>query len=244
MAVKSKPGNKAGKPIKSILKTKPVQKKAAPAPNSSESESEDSEDFKKSAKLSFSSEEEEEDSSEDDLNDMGDDMDDMDDMDDDFGASDSDVMDSDNENEEEPTKRTQEPPSKVKPEPNHSDFGKALSSILNSRVKAYNVDNPVLVRDQRSAKQIVKDKEDAKARKALRADKLKLKDKARVKDVIPKDPELAGDRLQKEKALRKMAQRGVVRLLNAIHSAQSAAVNGLEDTEVSKEKFLDMIRMG
>lgn len=125
-----------------------------------------------------------------------------------------------------------------------SDFGTALTNILGSRVKAYDAENPVLVRDQRPAKQIAAEREEARARKALRADKLKLKDKARVKEVIPKDPEQAGDALQKEKMLRKIAQRGVVRLLNAIHGAQSAALTGEEDAEVSKEKFLDMIRMG
>lgn len=126
-----------------------------------------------------------------------------------------------------------------------SDFDAALSSILNSKIKAYNAENPVLIRDQRSAKRIQQDKEDAKARKAIRADKLKNQDKARVKNVVPLDTDEAGRVLQNEKILRKIAQRGVVRLLNAIHSAQSVAITGdVKDTEVSKEKFLDMIRMG
>lgn len=133
-------------------------------------------------------------------------------------------------------------------------FTTAMSAILGSRVKAHDANNPILIRNKRPAHEIEELREERKARRAMRAEKVQHQDKARVRDVIPKDPEEAGDVLSNEKKLRKTAQRGVVKLLNAIHSAQSAAIQNLDgfqdkkvdsaNTELSKEKFLDMIRMG
>lgn len=132
-------------------------------------------------------------------------------------------------------------------------FTTAMSAILGSRVKAHDAANPILIRNKRPAQELEEIKAERKARKVMRAEKMQHQDKARVRDVIPKDPEEAGDVLSNEKKLRKIAQRGAVKLLNAIHSAQSAAIQNLDGpqdknaesakTELSKEKFLDIIRM-
>lgn len=139
--------------------------------------------------------------------------------------------------------------SDVEKTPRKDKFENALTAILGSKVKAHNQDNPILIRNKRPAKEIEEAREDAKARKALKAERLHSKDKARVRNVIPKDPEEAGDVLANEKKLRRIALRGVVKLMNAINSAQNAAIAELqgekqEDTDMSKEKFLDMLRMG
>lgn len=173
-----------------------------------------------------------------------DNIDDDDVEDDDVEDDDDDVEDDDDEDDEDDDDSKQP----------GDHFDAAMSAILGSRVKAHDASNPILIRNKRSAKEIEDAREDRKARQALRADKLRYKDKARIKDVIPKDPELAGDVISREKTLRKTAQRGVVKLLNAIHNAQTAALStdaaGTDkrkaeaSTEMSKEKFLDMIRMG
>jgi len=137
-------------------------------------------------------------------------------------------------------------------EPEKDHFDSAMSAILGSRVKAHDADNPILIRNKRTAKEIDEAREDRKVRRALHADRQQFKDKARVKQVVPKDPELAGEVISRERTLRKTAQRGVVKLLNAITSAQTAAApdaptdrrRAEASTEMSKEKFLDMIRMG
>lgn len=133
--------------------------------------------------------------------------------------------------------------------PRKDKFQDAMTAILGSRVKAHDQENPILIRNKRPAREIEDAKEEAKARKALRAERLHKKDKARVKNIIPKDPEEAGDALAKEKRLKKIGQRGVVRLMNAINAAQNAAIAELQGDQqpgpdMSKEKFLDMLRMG
>lgn len=136
----------------------------------------------------------------------------------------------------------------------------AVDAILGSRVKAHVREDPILLRNKRSAKEIEDSKLEAKARRLLRIEQLQKRDRARVRDAIPRDIEAAGELLQVEKKLKRTAQRGVVRLLNAIHSAQASSVgnpspngagssgpsqsSGTVDPSVPKEKFLDMIRSG
>lgn len=130
-------------------------------------------------------------------------------------------------------------------------FSGAMNAILGSKIKAHDRENPILIRNKKSAKDIEDARLELKAQHAMRQERESLKDKAHVKDVIPKDPDSAGEALQQEKKFRKTAQRGVVRLLNAIHASQSVSKDGAlsgetgEDaTSVSKERFLDMIRSG
>ncbi|PRT56472.1 Ribosomal RNA-processing protein 15 [Wickerhamiella sorbophila] len=136
-------------------------------------------------------------------------------------------------------------------------FDDAMNAILGSKIKAHDRDNPVLIRNKRMAKEIESAKLDAQARKQLRLEKLQSQDKARVKDIIPADPDAAGEALQTEKRFRKTAQRGVIRLMNALRASQVAASSTLASTAsigvdkksqevatASKDSFLDMIRSG
>lgn len=136
-------------------------------------------------------------------------------------------------------------------------FDDAMNAILGSKIKAHDRDNPVLIRNKRMAKEIESAKLDAQARKQLRLEKLQSQDKARVKDIIPADPDAAGEALQTEKRFRKTAQRGVIRVMNALRASQVAASSTLASTAsigvdkksqevatASKDSFLDMIRSG
>lgn len=130
-------------------------------------------------------------------------------------------------------------------------FSGAVDAIIGSKIKAHDRDNPILIRNKKSAKDIEDARLEAKARQVMRQERENFKDKAHVKDVIPKDPDSAGEALQQEKRFRKTAQRGVVKLLNAIHASQAVAKDeslpgksGEDATSVSKERFLDMIRSG
>lgn len=139
----------------------------------------------------------------------------------------------------------------------NSKFDDAMTAILGSKIKAHDRDNPVLIRNKRMAKEIEEAKLDAKARRQLRVEKLQSQDKSRVKNIIPRDPDEAGRALQQEKRYKKTAQRGVVRLMNALQASQTAASSTMaktnsigvdkktqEVTTASKDSFLDMIRSG
>lgn len=132
-------------------------------------------------------------------------------------------------------------------------FSKAINAILSSKVKAHDRDDPILVRSKKTAKEIEATKLEMKAKRAINMEKRMLKDKDRVKDILPKSEENAREVLEHEKKLKQIAQKGVVRLFNAIQAAQakpndkkSVGVTKQQEqvNEMSKEKFLDLIRAG
>lgn len=114
-------------------------------------------------------------------------------------------------------------PSKSKRKPDNAGFSKAMSAILDSKIKAHDRKNPILVRSKKTAKDLESAKLEAKARKALNAEKRALLNKDRQTNLIPEDN--AAQALEHEKTLRKIAQRGVVQLFNAIQAAQSTTVD-------------------
>ncbi|AAS54742.1 AGR252Cp [Eremothecium gossypii ATCC 10895] len=151
--------------------------------------------------------------------------------------------------------------------PKHSDgaegFSSALTNILSSHLKAYDRSNPILARNKKVLRQNEADKLELKAKKALLAEKKQRLAKTRKRDILPvaaadDDAELIRATLEKERRLRKVAQKGVVKLFNAILATQvkterEARETSLKDvknqaerreliTEVSKEKFLDLVK--
>ncbi|AGO11933.1 AaceriAGR252Cp [[Ashbya] aceris (nom. inval.)] len=151
--------------------------------------------------------------------------------------------------------------------PKHSDgaegFSSALTNILSSHLKAYDRSNPILARNKKVLRQNEADKLELKAKKALLAEKKQRLTKTRKRDILPvaaadDDAELIRATLEKERRLRKVAQKGVVKLFNAILATQvkterEARETSLKDvknqaerreliTEVSKEKFLDLVK--
>lgn len=132
-------------------------------------------------------------------------------------------------------------------------FGRAFNAILSSKVKAHDRDNPILIRNKNKVKSLESSKLESKAKRAITADKKALEQKDRVKNILePRDGKDTAQLLEHERKLKKIAQRGVVRLFNAVLASQNVkgsegvAITKKEEhmTEMSKEKFLDLIRAG
>lgn len=144
-----------------------------------------------------------------------------------------------------------------------NEFSSAMSAILSSHLKAYDRKDPIMARNKKVLKENESSKLEYKAKKALVAEKKKLLNKTRKTDIIPiaSDAHHTGEEIReiiaKEARLRKIAQKGVVKLFNAILSTQVRTNKEVEDTmgdvrnkserrelitEVSKEKFLDLVK--
>ena len=144
-----------------------------------------------------------------------------------------------------------------------NEFSSAMSAILSSHLKAYDRKDPIMARNKKVLKENESSKLEYKAKKALVAEKKKLLNKTRKTDIIPiaSDELHTGEEIReiiaKEARLRKIAQKGVVKLFNAILSTQVRTNKEVEDTmgdirnkserrelitEVSKEKFLDLVK--
>ncbi|KAH0605457.1 uncharacterized protein H6S33_004679 [Morchella sextelata] len=140
-------------------------------------------------------------------------------------------------------------------------FADAMSKILSSHLTTTARKDPVLVRAKKFQENIDESKLEAKARRVLREEKRKELEKGRIKEVVPKDDdEAARKALEHERKLRKTAQRGVVKLFNAVRAAQIKAeeaqkqvkqkgVVGMTNreekvTEMSKQGFLSLIQAG
>ncbi|CAI4036996.1 hypothetical protein SMKI_16G2940 [Saccharomyces mikatae IFO 1815] len=141
-------------------------------------------------------------------------------------------------------------------------FSTAVNAILSSHLKAYDRKDPIMARNKKALKQSESEKLEYKARKALLAEKKKLLGKARKRDIIPvasgeDRSENIRKVIEKETALRKIAQKGAVKLFNAILATQvktekevTENLSGIKNkeekkeliTEVSKEKFLDLVK--
>ncbi|CDO92509.1 unnamed protein product [Kluyveromyces dobzhanskii CBS 2104] len=152
--------------------------------------------------------------------------------------------------------------SKSKHDDGSSTFSSALTNILSSHLKAYDRKDPIMARNKRVLKQNETDKLEQKAKRAILTEKKQLLDKTRKKEIIPvaaanADSDEIREILEKERKLRKVAQKGVVKLFNAILSTQvktekevNESLDGVKNrsdrkeliTEVSKEKFFDLVK--
>lgn len=144
-----------------------------------------------------------------------------------------------------------------------TDFSSAVNAILGSHLKAYDRKDPIMARNKKVLKQNESDKLEQQAKKELLVEKKKLLGKARKRDIIPiataedESGEQVRKVLEKEAKLRKIAQKGAVKLFNAILSTQvktekevTTTLGNVRNkqerqeliTEVSKEKFLDLVK--
>ena len=131
-------------------------------------------------------------------------------------------------------------------------FAKAFSAIIGSKLKAYDRKDPILARNKTTQKKLESDKLEAKARHLLRVEKREERNRHRVKQLLPQDPAMMREAFESERRMKKMAQRGVVKLFNAILATQvsiSSEVSAREAykhpesmTELTKLKFLDMVK--
>ncbi|KAM0518434.1 hypothetical protein ACHAPE_004197 [Trichoderma viride] len=149
-------------------------------------------------------------------------------------------------------------------------FATSLSKILSTKLSASKRSDPVLSRSaaaHEASKAAVDIALESKARRKLKEQKRVALEKGRVKDILVAtidesgEPEMAtSDILAIEKALRKTAQRGVIRMFNAVRAAQVQAADAEKSVrkegvigkntrdekinEMSKKGFLDLIASG
>jgi len=182
------------------------------------------------------------------------------DEDDDFDVDDDEDEDDDEQN-----------PRQSKKKRDNSAFATSLTKILGTKLATSKRADPVLSRsaEAHSASRAILDNAlEAKARKQLRDQKRRAFEKGRVKDVLvasrnEKTGEMeatTAEIMETERRLRKVAQRGVVKLFNAVRAAQVAATEAEKGTrkagvigmdqregkvnELSKKGFLDLIASG
>lgn len=107
-------------------------------------------------------------------------------------------------------------------------FSTSLSKILSSHLTTTHRKDPVLVRSKKTTHHIDDSKLESKAKRILLAQRKAELEKGRVRDVVPQisggaDGEEVRRVLERERALRKVAQRGAVKLFNAVRAAQIKA---------------------
>lgn len=169
----------------------------------------------------------------------------------------------DDEQEEDSGKAARKPKSKSK-RADPDAFATSLSKILATKLSATRRADPVLARSaeaQQASRRALDAALEAKARKKLRDQKRLALEKGSVRDVLAPTPgQTTAEILERERRLRKVAQRGVVQLFNAFRTAQvkaaeaeratkKAGVVGMDRkkekvTEMSKKGFLDLIAAG
>lgn len=135
-------------------------------------------------------------------------------------------------------------------------FSNAMNALLDTRLKAYDRKDPILARSKKELKKFEDVKLEQKAKRLLLAEKKKKLTANRNKDLLPKNDATARQVLQHEKQLKKTAQRGVIKLFNAILMTQTSTESDMSHetgllgqskkkelvNEISKEKFLDLVQ--
>ncbi|KAK2589581.1 pre-60S ribosomal particles component [Conoideocrella luteorostrata] len=182
--------------------------------------------------------------------------------DDDDEESDVDEYDLDSDNAESKPKSKRNDP---------NAFATSISKILNTKLSSSKRSDPVLSRSaaaHEASKAAVESALESKAKRHIKEQKKKASEKGRVKDVLiaTRDDHTGeaeastAEILETEKKLRKVAQRGVVKLFNAVRAAQVKALEAEKDArkdgvigmnnreskvnELSKKGFLDLIASG
>jgi len=207
----------------------------------------------------------------------------LEDEDDDFGValgdaseSEEEIIDDDKENDEgaESTADSSEGSDiddasdsgrKTRKRNDPTAFATSISKILGSKLTAAKRADPVLSRSKdavAAAKDFAESKLEAKARRKLQDDKRTRLDRGRVKDVLGINlvDVTAAAVAEQEKKLKKTAQRGVIKLFNAVRAAQVKAEQASKEVqttgmvgadkrqekvnEMSKKGFLDLLVEG
>ncbi|KAG6248179.1 hypothetical protein E4U23_003172 [Claviceps purpurea] len=242
------------------IESKPAKRASKPAAVSKKDKQEEEEEEK---------EEEEDDDEEDDDQDEDEDDDDDDDDDDDE-EDDVDEYDLDSDNGDNSRRKTKS----KRNDPNA--FATSISKILSTKLSTSKRADPVLSRSaaaHEASKAAVDDVLEAKAKRHMKEQKKKALEKGRIREVLvasrdefdigaPEDSTAMTTThiLETERRLRKVAQRGVVKLFNAVRAAQVKAVEAEKDArregvigmnnreakvnELSKKGFLDLIASG
>ncbi|KAG9676750.1 Rrp15p-domain-containing protein, partial [Aureobasidium melanogenum] len=216
--------------------------------------------LKQSKKVDPPSESEEEDGDDDQDDDDVEDLDALDDEDlDESDLEDDDEMDLSDDEDGEGNQR------KTRKRNDPTAFATSMSKILGTKLTTSKRQDPVLSRSAAAtaaSKELADQKLELKAKRKLHAEKREALEKGRVKDVLGLNtPEVSTAEIQEtERRLQKTAQRGVVKLFNAVRAAQvqgeqarseakKEGVVGISQreervSEMSKKGFLDLIATG
>lgn len=141
-----------------------------------------------------------------------------------------------------------------------SAFSTSISKILSTKLPTSARADPVLSRSKTAAQtstDFADEKLDRQARAKLKAERKEELDRGRVRDVMGIERGQAGPVTEEEKRLRKTAQRGVVKLFNAVRAAQVRGEEAVKQerkkgtvgiaerekaaNEVSRQGFLELI---
>jgi hypothetical protein len=154
-----------------------------------------------------------------------------------------------------------------------SAFATSLSKILHSKLSTAKRADPLLARSKVAStarREVVDARVEAKARHKLRDERRALFERGRVRDVLgvagaggagrAGGIASAAEITERERQLKKIAQRGVVKLFNAVRAAQVQGEQAAADAkkagiisakdrearvnEMSKQGFLDLIAAG
>ena len=144
-------------------------------------------------------------------------------------------------------------------------FANSISRILGSKLSTSKRTEPILSRSKDAAtanRELADSKLTEKVRRQLIAERKAARDKGRIRDVLGlNDPSASTEATStKERELRKTAQKGVIKLFNAVRAAQvkgeqaereskTGMVVGMDKREekvkeMSKQGFLDMLTGG
>jgi fusion and transport protein UGO1 len=181
--------------------------------------------------------------------------------DDETGKSDTDASDEDSDLSETSTNNAR----RVKKRNDPEAFATSISKILGTKLTTTKRSEPILSRSktaQDTNKSLADHKLTLKANRQVIAEKKAVQEKGRVKDVLglQKEEVSTAEIVAEEKRLRRTAQKGVIKLFNAVRAAQVKAEQAEQESkqkgvvglgkraenvqEMSKQGFLDMIAGG
>ncbi len=170
--------------------------------------------------------------------------------------ADSSASDMDASNNGQPKKRKRHDP---------TVFATSISKILGTKLSTAKRSDPILSRSTAAAtasKELVDARLETRAKHRLRDEKRAAQERGRIRDVLAlDDPSIStADVIEGERQLKKIAQRGVVKLFNAVRAAQvkgeqaarearQTGVVGIQQreekvTEMSKKGFLELVAAG
>lgn len=154
-------------------------------------------------------------------------------------------------------------PGKRKPTSKRNDpdaFATSMSKILTTKLPQGARKDPLLSRSREATEVsngLANERLERRAKAKIRADRKEELERGRVKDVLGLQSGMAGEVAEEEKRLRKIAQRGVVKLFNAVRAAQVKGEEAAREArkkgmvgyanreakinEMSKQGFLDLI---
>jgi len=136
-------------------------------------------------------------------------------------------------------------------------FATSISKILNTKLTTTKRADPVLARSKdasKASKDLLESRLESKARHKIRTERKEALEKGRIKDILGLENSEQSTQviMETEKKLRKTAQRGVVKLFNAVREAQrrgeeakrDALKQGIVGMGAREEKVSEMSKLG